>query len=169
MPLESGEASGPEQRPALTDEPHQSLITKTLEDAFDIYDNGSAEPKAVHWDGSPDLKNPFFDGNHAYNIYLASSARKTEMEHAGVTTDIGRPDEDTSDDEEMQLSNQRGLTRQEMKQLDREIPWREIVNLPLMMRQKYVESATKEYNGWIGMASDHSAMPKPKKFAEIRD
>ena len=149
MPLESGEASGPEQRPALMDESHQSLMTKTLEDALDIYDNGSAEPKAVHWDGSPDLKNPFFDGNHAYNIYLASSARKTEMEHAGVTTDIGRPDEETSDDEDMQLSNQRGLTRQEMKQLDREIPWREIVNLPLMMRQKYVESATKEYNGWM--------------------
>lgn len=71
------------------------------------------------------------------------------MEHAGVTTGIGRPDEDTSDDEDMQLSNHRGLTRQEMKQLDREIPWQEIVNLPLMMRQKYVESATKEYNGWM--------------------
>ena len=78
-------------------------------------------------------------------------------------TDIGRPDEDTSDDEEMQLSNQRGLTRQEMKQLDREIPWREIVNLPLMMRRRSTMA------GWIGMASDHSAMPKPKKFAEIRD
>ena len=41
------------------------------------------------------------------------------------------------------------MSRQESKQLDREIPWREVDALPVMMRDKYVQSAVSEYEGWM--------------------
>ena len=140
-----------EQRPAIEDlQQHQVMMARNFSDVCSIYDNNEAELRPPHWDGSPDLTNPQGSRQEAYQIYLQSSHRKTELEKANITEDISRPDLDSSDeDEELPVSNSRMMTRQEMKQLDREIPWREIMELPLMMRQKYVEAATKEYNGWM--------------------
>ena len=59
-----------------------------------------------------------------------------------------QPDHDSSDDE-LVLSNQRGTSRQELKQLDREIPWREIAGSDPDTFQKYVDSAASEYAGWL--------------------
>ena len=41
------------------------------------------------------------------------------------------------------------MTRQEQKQLDREIPWRQIVQEDSATFWKYVDSASNEYNGWL--------------------
>ena len=62
-----------------------------------------------------------------------------------------RPDWDVSDEEDgdLEISNERNLTRQEIKQLDRELPWREVVAMPTMMQDKFIQSADKEYQGWM--------------------
>ena len=64
-----------------------------------------------------------------------------------------RPDWYLSDEEDAEddlpLSNERSLTRQEVKQLDRELPWREIMAMPTMMQDQFVQSAEKEYQGWM--------------------
>lgn len=41
------------------------------------------------------------------------------------------------------------LTRQEAKQLDREIPWRELINLPPIKLQKYLAAIEKEAMSWL--------------------
>ena len=41
------------------------------------------------------------------------------------------------------------MTRQEIKQLDTEIPWREIMTMPAAVKDKYVASVVKEYEGWV--------------------
>ena len=93
---------------------------------FDIYDNNTATPKDAHWDGSPDLTDPKHNHQTAYRSYLASNQQKIEMK--GVT-DPDWSDAETSADEGLQKSNNRSMTRQEQKQMDREIPWREIMNM----------------------------------------
>ena len=61
------------------------------------------------------------------------------------------------------------MSRQEAKQLDREIPWREVDALPTMMRDKYVQSAVSEYEGWMAwVALNHSAKRKHPWFGQIR-
>ncbi|CAL1153227.1 unnamed protein product [Cladocopium goreaui] len=57
-------------------------------------------------------------------------------------------DAETSDDD-LSLSNNRSMTRQEQKQLDREIPWRDIMELPKMDFDAFVGSAQKEFQGWM--------------------
>ena len=68
--------------------------------------------------------------------------------NAGISEDVDRAD-NSSSDEDLSVSNDRNLTRQEMKQLDRELPWREVWALPTMIREKYIEAAVNEYNGWL--------------------
>lgn len=41
------------------------------------------------------------------------------------------------------------MTRQEIKQLDTEIPWREIMTMSAAVKDKYVASVVKEYEGWV--------------------
>ena len=101
---------------------------------------------AKFWDGSPKLSNPYFHNQRAYNSYLVSSRRKLEMK--GID-EPERPDWDVSDDDEnLSFSNGRQLTRQEMKQLDRELPWREVMKMAPSAIDQFVQSAVKEYNGW---------------------
>ena len=109
-----------EQRPAIEDpQQHQVMMARNFSDVCSIYDNNEAELRPPHWDGSPDLTNPQGSRQEAYQIYLQSSQRKTELEKANITEDTSRPDLDSSDeDEELPVSNSRMMTRQEMKQLD---------------------------------------------------
>ena len=144
MPISTAGDVGQEQRPAAITAgqeallpPAEALATWHFNDKFTFYDNNEVDHKPHHWDGSPD-----YDGQHAqsqvaYSAYLA-----------------GRPDEKWDDRQSVDSDsdideNENQMSRQEMKQLDREIPWREVAALPMMMRQKYVESAIKEYNGWM--------------------
>ena len=43
----------------------------------------------------------------------------------------------------------RQLTRMELKQLDREIPWGQLLKLPKEQLELYVESAVKEAKSWF--------------------
>ena len=114
---------------------------------YTIADDGTATFRQ-HWDGSPDISLPQPPSKRFYEAYLGSSKRQAEMEG---TSDPQRPDHD-SEDESLTLSNERQLTRQEIKQLDREIPWREIMEMNVMTRDKYVASAKNEFNGWMDWA-----------------
>ena len=102
------------------------------------------EPSSTGWDGSEDFDMPF-KSQVFFNAYLGSSSRKIEMD--GIE-DPHREDHSSSD-EDLEISNNRTMTRQEAKQMDREIPWREVDALPVMMRGKYVQSAISEYEGWM--------------------
>ena len=105
-----------------------------------------------HWDGGPELTSPLKPSKQAYGAYLASKQRKVDMNNAKVYEDIQRPDASSSDDD-LHNSNNRGLSRQEMKQLDRELPWREIWAMPQMIKDKFIESAVNEYKGWLEWSS----------------
>ena len=128
------------QVPAIPPQPADVLFT--------LYDDCTAEMKAKHWDGSPTLTNPHFHNQVAYKAYLQSGKRLQDMK--GIS-EPERPDWDVSDEEDgdLGLSNERNLTRQEIKQLDRELPWREVVAMPTMMQDKFIQSADKEYQGWM--------------------
>ena len=58
-------------------------------------------------------------------------------------------DAETTSDEGLAKSNDRSLNRQERKQLDRKVPWREIMKLPAMDIDAYVQAAEKEFDGWM--------------------
>lgn len=139
----------------LMDEPETPVLPPDhhLQALFTIYDNNTAEMKAKFWDGSPELRNPYFHNQKAYTAYLNSSKRIEDLK--GIT-EPERPDWFMSDDEDgevvLELSNNRSLTRQEIKQLDRELPWREVMEMPTMMLDKFVQSADKEYQGWMKWA-----------------
>ena len=110
------------------------------------YDDNTATFRSKHWDGSPDISSPHQQCQQAYTAYLSSARRKIEMK--GID-EPERPDWHTSDDEDLSLSNDRQLSRQEMKQLDRELPWCEIMEMPAAAKDQFVQSATTEYNGWM--------------------
>ena len=69
------------------------------------------------------------------------------MANNGIKDEVAREDASGSDDEDLTVSNERNLTRQEVKQLDCEIPWREIWSQPYMVKEKYIEAASNEFSG----------------------
>ena len=89
-----------------------------------------------------------FKRDSFYGAYLTSAERKRELEKAGVTEETQRPDE-SSDDEALTASNNRTHSRQELKQLDREIPWREIMKLPRQAIEKYIDAVRAEEENWM--------------------
>ncbi|CAE7445643.1 RE2 [Symbiodinium sp. CCMP2592] len=50
--------------------------------------------------------------------------------------------------DQKQLANVNKMTRKEVKALNREIPWREILKQPRVVFDKYVEAARKEHEQW---------------------
>ena len=111
---------------------------------YDVNAYDEIEPKMTYWDGSPETNTPT-RSQAFYQAYLNSSQRRNEM------GDIPEPhrEDNSSSDEDLSLSNNRNMTRQEAKQLDREMPWREVNSLPTMLRDKFIKSAVDEYNGWM--------------------
>ena len=134
---------GEEQRPAAFTAgqdalpPSQTLVAWHINDKFTFCDNNEVEMQPHHWDGSPDYHGLHLPPDFAYKAFLAGNPEEKEQDL--------QSDDSGSDDER----GENIMSRQEQKQLDREIPWREVAALPPMMRQKYVESAIKEYNGWM--------------------
>ena len=108
-------------------------------------DNKDIELMQPYWDGGCNLDFPHPRADNFYQAYLVSDHRAVEM---NGMSNPSQPDHESSDDE-LVLSNQRGMSRQELKQLDREIPWREIAGSDPDTFQKYVDSAASEYAGWL--------------------
>ncbi len=78
-------------------------------------------------------------------------------------------DESIADSEGETTSKQKlpvykqGMTRQELKALDREIPWRRILQMPVSYIDKFIEAVIKESDSW---ASWQSVEPLPDAEAE---
>ena len=98
-----------------------------------------------------------------YKAYLTSATRAKEMTQTSVTEEASRPDQ-SSDDEQMTASNTRGLSRQELKQLDREIPWAEIMKLPKQSIEKYIDAVRDEHENWMRWGG---AKPLSRKEAKL--
>ena len=96
-----------------------------------------------------------------YKCYLSSSNRLREMQEANVLEEPDREDA-SSDDGNMTVSNNRTHSRQELKQLDREIPWRELIGLPRASYEKYLDAVRTESNNWFSWGG---IMPVPTKEA----
>ena len=59
---------------------HQLLNFRSY---YTTYDDGTSLLNKLHWDGSPQLTDPFHKHETAYRAYLASKQRKVEMK--GIT------------------------------------------------------------------------------------
>ena len=128
----------------------QVLNTSPMDDLIeqlDIYDDNTATLRAPHWDGSPDMQSTLKPCKQFYKAYLTSNKRQQDMAESNIIQNINQSDSESSD-EDLAKSNNRTMTRQEAKQLDREIPWQEIVLMPRAAFEKFVESARGEFSGW---------------------
>ena len=95
-----------------------------------------------------DMPLPFHTEHH-YRCYLASKQRVRDLQADGVNEDFTREDGSSSEDEAKTVSNNRTHTRQELKQLDRELPWKEVKALPRASYEKFLESVRTEEDNWM--------------------
>ena len=135
--IEAGPADIMEELPVL---PMKKPADAMLTNFFKCGNNG-----IELMDGGCNLDFPHPRADNFDQAYPVSDYRAVEM---NGMSNPSRPDHDSSDDE-LVLSNQHGFSRQELKQLDREIPWREIAGSDPDTFQKYVDSAASEYSGWL--------------------
>ena len=93
----------------------------------------------------PDELDHVEGGNNSfYQSYLNSGVRKSDVEATGKeAADYDTSDTD-ADDPVPPIKTERSLTRKELKQLDREVPWRQLLHLPKEKLQAFVDSAVKE-------------------------
>eukprot|EP00439_Symbiodinium_sp_Y106_P045572 s1978_g5.t2 len=128
----------PQKRPA-------AALVNTFLANYDVHDNGEITLK--DHDTTENNQVPF-QRNYYYGCYLASSTRKDELAKAGVLEEPQREDE-TTDDESLTASNDRTRSRQEAKQLDREIPWRQLTELPRPQYEEYLQATRVENDNWM--------------------
>lgn len=142
--------------------------------AFHVWE-GTLLPERRQSDGSPDLGYGHFSDGY-FRAYAASEQRKLDLEGTHKAFDEMDTSDDSSDDDQPPLSSSTStstnqpslqsttsstptspssplpphqrLTRQEAKQLDRELPWREICGMPEAHIQKFLEAIEKEANSW---------------------
>ncbi|CAE7509174.1 RE1 [Symbiodinium sp. CCMP2456] len=146
-----------EAMPMLPQKRTAAVLVSSFPLNFDFFDNGEATLK----DGS-DQDNVPFRRNYYYKCYLNSTTRKEDMNAAGVEEDQSREDAST-DDEAMNHSNQRTHSRKELKQLDREIPWRQLLELPRAQYEEYLEATRLESDTWMSWGG---IQPVSKKEAK---
>ena len=113
---------------------------------FNHFDNGEVTLRDNKNDN--DYSQIPFRRCYFYRCYLNSSSRKKEMSEAGVTEQPERSDE-SSDDASFTTSNSRTHSRKELKQLDREIPWRQLTDLPKHQLDAYLEATRVENDNWM--------------------
>ena len=84
-----------------------------------------------------------------YEAYLASKYRSDDV----LGSDKPAQEADSSDsdweDAPPKSSSRQGMSRMEAKALDREIPWRKIMDLPSAQFQAYKEAVEKEHSSWM--------------------
>ena len=71
-------------------------------------------------------------------------------------------DNDDSSGDEAKEPTKRFMTRKESKALEREIPWRKVMQLPADQLQQYVEAARKEERA-CGAQSSPSDTRRPRR------
>ena len=91
----------------------------------------------------------------------------SEQQHpqgAGATEEPEKSDE-SSDDDQLSASNSRTQRRKELKQLDREIPWRQLVGFLKPWLDAHLDAARVEKDNLDGMGWDPAKIPP----WEVRD
>ena len=122
-----------------------AVLVSTFPLHYDFHDNGEVTLRECS--ETKDNRRPF-QRNYYYKCYLSSTTRKEELEKAGVSVEPERED-DSTDDEKLSSSNDRTRSRQEAKQLDREIPWRQLTELPRSQYEEYLQATRVENDNWM--------------------
>ena len=143
---DAAEAGETETIPTLPQKRPAAVLVSSRPLNFEYYDNGEVTLGDYQHD-STYYQIPF-RRQYFYKCYLNSEVRKEEMTRAGVTENPERSDE-SSDDDSMSVSNSRTHSRKELKQLDREIPWRQLTDLPKPQLDAYLEATRVENDNWM--------------------
>ena len=111
-----------------------------------------------HWDGSPWTGyGPHFKKFHY--AYLTSQQRHRDVQGQGKEagesdTTQGSDTEESADEEKTNVPvYKQGMSRMELKALDREIPWRKILEMPDSYIDKFLEAIIKEAESWSSWQS----------------
>ena len=113
-------------------------------------------------DGSPEIGTGL-EKKKYFEAYSQTPQRLDDVRPIGK--DPEEPDTtDSESDDDQPASSQPRMTRQEAKQLDRELPWREIITMPQAHVQKFLQAIEKEANSWMEWRSI-----KPLTDAEIAE
>lgn len=145
-------------RPQLPQKrPSDAMIALVMEE------DGTLTLPRSHWGGSPPLgygPRP----RRCHQAYLASSQRKEDIEHLGKNPEDSDTSQgsDTSESEKEEDAVKKkgdggpykqGLSRAELKALDRELPWRKILEMPQSHIDKLIEAINKEAESWSSWQS----------------
>ena len=132
--------------------PFETLFT-LVADEF-----GNITKPHSHWDGSPWIGyGPHFKKFHY--AYLTSQQRHRDVQgqekEAGESdTTQGSDTEESADEEKTKVPvYKQGMSRMELKALDREIPWRKILEMPDSYIDKFLEAIIKEAESWSSWQS----------------
>ena len=79
-----------------------------------------------------------------FRAYAATQQRAIDVQNTGKDGN----ESDTMAPSDPESSPAQRLTRQKAKQLDRELPWREIVAMPKAHIQKFLAAIEKEASSW---------------------
>ena len=108
------------------------------------------------WDGSPPID---FDPAPRlfHKAYLSSSQRLEDVKDIGKAGDESDTSQESDDDDLHEPTSttmdavpvyKQGMSRQELKALDREIPWRRILEMSPSYIDKFIEAVIKESESW---------------------
>ena len=146
-----------EQEQGMDTQPVPTLPAKRTFDALPTWvmeEGGVIRRLSPHWDGSPFIGyGP--QSKTFHHCYLTTEQRQQDLHQvdkdpyeSDTTCDSSDEESKTSPDNAQGEPGQR-LTRQEMKALDREIPWREIIRMPSAYVDKFLASIDKEAMSWL--------------------
>ena len=132
-------------------EGHPSLMTLFIDD------NAHITRLTGHEDGSQPLgygppSKVFFQA------YAQTEQRQQDIhttDKQAEDSDSTQASEESEDDstETMSQTKPQGITRQERKQLDRELPWSQIAQMPAAFVGKFLAAIEKEFNSWCAWQS----------------
>ena len=151
----------PQKRPFPSDEAETMFTLMANED-------GTISRLHSYWDGSPMIGyGPA--PRRCHLAYLASPQRQEDL----INTNKDHDESDTtqgSDTDESDIAEKdkkvpvykQGMSRMELKALDREIPWRRIMEMPQSYQDRFLEAINKEAESWstwqsVEPLSDHEA------------
>ena len=108
------------------------------------------------WDGSPPIG--FGPAPRLFHkAYLSSSQRLEDVKDIGKAGDESDTSQESDDDDLHEPTSttmdavpvyKQGMSRQEFKALDREIPWRRILEMSPSYIDKFIEAVIKESESW---------------------
>ena len=153
--------SEPHQQQQSGDDPVPLLPQKRSFEALPTFltdDTGHLHRFHQCWDGAPVVGyGPRCDIFH--QCYLTTSQREIDTKDIGKDPADSDTTQDSDTDDDVPPSKaaagtttpayKEGLSRQELKAMDREIPWRNILQMPAPYVDRFLQSIEKEFNSWM--------------------